>query len=195
MDERASPGMDSLTRNLSDLQQAIDGCVGMHLVLPSLMLIYAGADVLGALEARAGEGTQGSFTRWAEVYMLAGKPLGCTAVDLYAARCGVLHTFSADSDLYRQGKARRLIYAWGTGSTAKLERTADLLGYGDITVHLTDLADAFREGVMRYLTEVADDQSRRDAVLAAAAGVWLAHMPITVLDAFLERAEHQGPPS
>jgi hypothetical protein len=139
-----------------------------------------------------GESTQASFTRWAEAYLLAAKPLGCAAIDLYAARCGVLHTFSADSDLYRRGKARRLLYAWGTASTAKLERTADLLGHGDITVHLSDLADAFRGGVARYLTDVSSDPARRDAVLTAASDVWLAHMPTTVLDDFLERAQQEG---
>ena len=96
--------MDSLTRNLSQLLLAIDGCVGMHLVLRSLMLIYAGADVLGALERQPGEGTQASFVRWAEAYMLAARLLGCAGIDLYAARYGVLHTFSADSDLYRRGR-------------------------------------------------------------------------------------------
>ena len=98
VDEHEARGMDSLTRNLSQLLLAIDECVGMHLVLPSLMLIYAGADVLGALERQPGEGTRASFVRWVEAYMLAARPLGCAGIDLYAARCGVLHTFSADSD-------------------------------------------------------------------------------------------------
>lgn len=124
--------------------------------------------------------------------MLAAKPLAAPRIDLYAARCGVLHTFSADSDLYRRRKARRLLYAWGTASTAKLERTADLLGHGDITVHLSDLADAFRGGLARYLTDVSSDPARRDAVLTAASDVWLAHMPTTVLDDFWSVLSRRG---
>jgi hypothetical protein len=190
MDERArAAGLDSLVRNLSQLLQAIEGCVGLHLVLPSLMLIYGGIDVLGSLERRSDEGTRASFMRWVEAYLLPAKSLGCSAVDLYAARCGVLHSFSAESDLYREGKARRLIYAWGTAPAAKLERTADLLGYADLTVHLNDLAMVFAEALDRYLSEIWSDSERRETILAAAAGAWLSHMPTSVLDAFLERKD------
>ena len=38
---------------------------------------------------------------------------GVSGLDLYAARCGVLHTYTMDSRLSTEGKAKRILYAWG----------------------------------------------------------------------------------
>ena len=88
---------DTLGSNLAKLVAAIDLCVEQKFIIPALMLIYAGIDSVGALEKRQGEGVKESFVRWTESYLLKATELPCKAIDLYAARCGILHTMAAES--------------------------------------------------------------------------------------------------
>jgi len=90
---------------------AINSCEANKFVLPALMLIYSGIDILASLERRKGEGTKASFTRWVDEYLLKAVSLPCTSLELYAARCGILHTLTPESDLSRKGKAREVGYA------------------------------------------------------------------------------------
>ena len=59
-----------------------------------------------SLDRKEGEGTKAAFLRWCDSYLLASKALPCNSLELYGARCGVLHAGSPDSDLSRLGKAR-----------------------------------------------------------------------------------------
>jgi len=59
------------------------------------------------------DATAETFCNWVERYLFPQRRLACSAPELYAARCGVLHTFTADSRMARRGDARRVVYAWG----------------------------------------------------------------------------------
>lgn len=78
-----------------------------------------------ACPAKQQIGTRADFIAWAEKYLLPESGLDCTALELYAARCGALHTMSPESQLAREGKARRVLYAWGTHDAKKLELAAE----------------------------------------------------------------------
>jgi hypothetical protein len=163
--------------------QAINDCLERKQILPALVLLYTTIDVIGSLEHPRATGP--TFKSWVATYMLpSGLP--CSAVDLYAARCGVLHTLTINSDLRRQGKARAILYAYGPASA---ENLAWLMGLVDIkrklngdpphdviTLHVSDLRDALVNGIEAYLGDLRSDPERREAVRARLDQV-LANMP------------------
>jgi hypothetical protein len=155
------------------------------MVLRALTLLYAGIDVVASLERRCGEGTRASFAPWADTYVLPARPLGCTGVELYAARCGVLHTFTSDSDLSRSARARRIYYAWGTAKISDLQAVLDRSGTGDaVAVHVEDLHQGFRAGVLSCLREVVADETRMRHV-ESVAGAWFGDLAMSVVSAYL----------
>lgn len=89
------------------LKRSIEDCVGKGRVLSCLTLLYSAIDILLTIEKRANKGTRHSFVRWVDSYMLPNDAFQFSALDLYAARCGIIHLFSGDSDLSRKGQAKR----------------------------------------------------------------------------------------
>jgi hypothetical protein len=138
--------------------------------LPALILIYAGIDTAGWLaSAKPSVEVRCRFCRWVERWLLPAKPLGCTALDLYGARCGILHTFTSDSDLSRQGKARRICYAFGSSTVEGLERKLASLGRTDcIAMHLDHLFEGFRLGLANYLEYALSDPAESARVATKA---------------------------
>lgn len=179
--------MDVLVKSLTGLNEAIGGCLERKQFLPALILIYAGIDIVASAERHQSEGTKASFTRWVDSYLSPNKALGCTAVELYAARCGILHTSTADSNLSRAGKARKIYYAWGNASASDLSETANRLGTTDVVaVHIGELRDAFRQAALKWTAEVLADPVRRKRV-GAASDSWFGNMSTQVVKEFLRR--------
>jgi len=143
--------METFYKHMMDLIESIEDCLAKRRIIPSLVLPYTGIEVIASLEARPHEGTKAYFVRWVDNYLLKQRSFSCTALDLYAARCGIVHTFRPDSDLYRSGKARRISYAWGTAEANKLESSMKALSFDSSAVHLRDLIDAFCHGIARNL--------------------------------------------
>lgn len=182
--------MNSLYRNVADLISAIEECRKREQLLPCLVLLYTGIDVLGSLERQSNGGIRASFTRWVSQYLLDGLESSCTADDLYGARCGILHTFTAESDLSRKEKARQVVYAWGSSSSQKLQRTSELIGRNSVAVHLDELIREFKTAASRFLCEVQHDPERRQ-VVAAQAGMWFTNMKPILVDELLQMAGGQ----
>ncbi len=99
-------------------------------------------------------------------YLLPHKTLKATAIDIYAARCALLHTFTADSDLSAKGEARRVISVWGTATAEEYDRTADALGFADthVAVHIENLLQGFQAGVAAFFKELEGDSGWRAKV-------------------------------
>ena len=99
----------SFIENTAALDFAIKSCIEAGLILPALVLIYAGMDIMASLERQPSESVGPSFRAWVDRYALEGRQLPATSMDLYAARCGILHTLTTDPDPARAGKARRIV--------------------------------------------------------------------------------------
>ena len=102
-------GLEAVHKNLLPVFEAIDDCIAKHRTLPALILIYATIDIVASLQRREGEGTRSSFVRWVESYLTPAAELDCSGIDLYAARCGILHTLTAEADLVHKGEAKRVV--------------------------------------------------------------------------------------
>jgi len=83
-----------LYENLMSLGRGVDVCLYNKLIGPALTLIYTGIDTVGWLDSNNPCATRDSFMGWTNRYLLSSNRLACTAIDLYAARCGLLHTFT-----------------------------------------------------------------------------------------------------
>jgi hypothetical protein len=153
----------ALYKNLMLLGSGIEACLEKTLTAPALILLYSGIDTTGWLDSPDRDATRDSFLKWVENYLLKAKPLACTALELYAARCGLLHTMTSDSHLSFSGKARRTCYAWGTASAQNMQRTIDLTGKSAeyVAVHVNELFEGWRLGLVAFSNELDTDPTRR----------------------------------
>lgn len=141
--------------------RAIATCVDSALVEASLTLLYSGIDILGFLDACADEkfATRKTFTDWCEKYLLTtlrsvdGESL--TALDLYAARCGILHTSSSVSELGYEGKARELFYQFRGQHGVNLMLNAKL---EPVVLDVEGFATAFKEGGKGFLAALKQNK-------------------------------------
>ena len=177
--------MIAFEENLIGLLESVEDCLAKRRILPCLMLLYSGIDVIASLET--GKASRSVFIRWVNKYLLKAASLSCTALDLYGARCGILHTFSAKSDMSAQGQAREIVYAWGNAKAADLAAASIALGRNDCVLRLRDLINAFRVGLADYLEEVMKDDKRKQK-LEAGAGLWFTHLDQETVRTFLKAA-------
>jgi len=100
-----------------------------------------------------------------------------SSLDLYAARCGIVHTFMAESDLSDEGQVEKVLYAWGASRADTMSRALRLTGMtGWAMVQIEDLIEAFKLGVTKFLGELGDAPERPAGVYNRA-GKWLTTQP------------------
>ena len=159
-----SDGIERAQRDVEDLVEAVRLCIRSRLILPAFTLLYVGIDVAGWLAAEGpDEPVKKRFTQWVDRYLLPHKALKARAIDIYGARCGLLHTFTANSDLSAKGEARRLINVWGTAKAEDYDQMADAVGVADthVAVHVEDLLEGFQAGVAAFFKELEADSGWR----------------------------------
>jgi hypothetical protein len=161
------------------IMAAADLCITAKLNTPALILLYSAIDAASWLCAEFPDGpVQTYFVAWVEKYILAAGRLECSALDLWAARCGIVHTLSASSRLSREGKARKIFYVNRGGNRDILdqletirnakspqdarprpERASDDEMSGNVVLEVDVLMNAFQEGVASMMSEAKSDAS------------------------------------
>jgi len=158
----------ALTENVTRHLGAISLCLTNHYRMPALALIYCGVDIFAALGRPQTQQhtTRRDFLRWCDRYLLPGSELSCSAIDLYAARCAVLHTYTSKSTMSREGLAREIVYAWGNKSGEELQRVLDMakLPSKYVVVHIDTLASAFDKAVRAFILEALADPEQEAAL-------------------------------
>ena len=79
----------------------------------ALALVFSSIDKMAWLTSVNIDHTRSDFIRWIDDYLLPAGSISLDAIDLYAARCGFLHTGSSESKLFRDGKAKQIFYSVG----------------------------------------------------------------------------------
>ncbi len=181
-----------LYQNLAKITLGIDACLEKKLELPALVLLYSGIDVAGWLSSPKPYSEKSSFMSWVNSYMVPAKPLGCTAEDLYAGRCGILHTLTPYARPAKGVHPRLILYAWGTGSAERAQGLIVLRGETDryVAVHVNDLHEAWRLGLLRF-TEELDKNPTRKALVCAKAKKFFSTMGPEIIDAALSALERK----
>lgn len=93
------------------------------------------------------ETSRSVFMEWVDTYLLPAEGLACDAIDLYGARCGVLHTYRPESALSVAGDARPIFYQWRDGPPAACERD---LPANALVVNVESLFQAVRAGAEKF---------------------------------------------
>ena len=146
--------------------RAIGTCLKADLPEAALALIYSGIDTFGLLAAPPAiqDASGDTFKQWCEKYILPrvqpveGGPVN--AIDLWAARCGVLHTSTPLSALERAGRAHQIWYHLDGRAGANLIMASAMPPLG---IDIQNLAMAFlhsrlqsgRDGISSSGCEVA----------------------------------------
>lgn len=140
--------------------RAIGVCLKSELPEASLVLIYSGFDTFGLLAAPPNvlDASGDTYKQWCEKYVLPriksveGTPV--TAVDLWGARCGVLHTSTPLSRLDREGKAHQIWYQFVGKAGVNLIMDSKLSPLG---LDVQNLAMAFKEGGIDCIKNINQD--------------------------------------
>jgi hypothetical protein len=101
-----------LRRQVIDLWNGIDLCLSQapRMAVPALVLLYAGIDGMAwvSIADDRDDVTEDDFRAWTNSYLLPDAGLECDDSDLWAARCGLVHSQIVDSRRARKGAARHL---------------------------------------------------------------------------------------
>ncbi|MBZ5528177.1 MAG: hypothetical protein LAN71_09800 [Acidobacteriia bacterium] len=188
--------MDMLEKHLRDLFDAVIYCYQKELLMPCLVLLYSGIDVAASLEPSVAQGVGERFEKWVERYMLSGRSLPCTAKEIYAARCAVVHTFTPDSNISKAGSARAIGYAYGNAEVKKLDEATVLSGRQElqVNVHLSDLIEAFHAGYEIYLKEALKDSARWKQVMEHA-NMWTVSIEPAKVEGYIAAKSSSGDPA
>jgi len=136
-----------------------------HHLEAALVLIYSAIDHVAWLadENNAGENIGGAgFRAWVQKYMLAKNQellLGATAIDLWGARSGILHTGAPENDAFRGGNARKIYYYTKLVPTAHGE-TLD--SEGVLYLSINHLGITFSAGIAFFLEDLLIDRERNE---------------------------------
>ena len=144
--------------------RGIKACERAKCVVSALTLIYSAIDALAALtrEAKDARATRKEFVAWVSAYLLPELTVKLTP-DIYGARCGVVHTYTATSDLSRGGEAKLIVYKWRKGHRpddpilAKRARSATV-------IEIEDLVECLDRAVRRFERHTDADAALRSRV-------------------------------
>ncbi len=180
----------NLFRSYSQLVAAIDYCIAEKLIMPALVLIYSAIDTVSWIASDDEDQSVGErFRTWVNVWMLQKYPLPCTALELYAARCGILHTLTPDSTLSKKKDVRRISYAWGTGKQKDLDESIKLTKYpGIVAVNTNDIVSSFKNGFADFIEALEKDKEKRELFIEKA-GKHFVNVDISVISDFLESSQ------
>ena len=175
---------DNIAKNMAHMLSAARRCLDERQILPCLTLLYAGIDVMASLEAAPGEKVNVYFKRWVDTYLLSLTSWKCTAVDLYGARCAVVHTSTPDSDLSKRGAAKVIYYAHSGANVAKLEEVNSDFSRNAECLEVSEMITSFYDAILKYMVEVEGDPVRKAAV-ETKAGLWFGDTDAGLIDEYL----------
>lgn len=154
-DEYIEKEMNYLIRRyVGQTKRGIQLCVSESLVVPALGLLYSGIDVLGYLGSSQMSATRKTFIDWSTQYLagfLGAK--GLSGTDLYSARCGVLHTGQAPSDMVASGKARELWYRFRGESHINLLTNTPQPA---VLIDLEELVSEFESAMDNFVSDLGN---------------------------------------
>jgi hypothetical protein len=172
---------------------AIDFCISEKLIMPALILLYSAIDSISWIASDDENQPVGKrFSIWVNTWMLQKYPLPCTANELYAARCGILHTLTPVSDLSEKKQVNQISYAWGTAKQKDLDESIKLLDYPSlVAVHIDDIFHSFRNGFADFIESLEEDDNKK-ALFTHKAGKHFAYLEMSLISEVLAAAKKDG---
>ncbi|MGL0785735.1 hypothetical protein [Xanthomonas translucens] len=149
----------ALDNDYQEMFEAIDACYSKALQIPCLVLIYTTIDSLGWLAYGDMEkSAKNRFVHWAATYLMPSLSSEFSALDLYAARCSILHGLSWESNLSQTRQTKHLIYAMGKNTDTAPELSKAF--FSDRTVaclHVEKFISSLRTSFSDFYEQVKGD--------------------------------------
>lgn len=129
----------------------------------ALILIYAGIDSMAYLRMNPNkeEVDRADFVEWAERYVRFQGSEQLNGLDLYGARCSLLHQYSVFSRLSKEGKCRIIGYADHMESPVRYDPSKS---ERMVMVSVQHLAEAFFRGIDQFLVDAFSDPNRKPLI-------------------------------
>ena len=125
----------------------------------AVILILSGIDAMAYLEMPVDQNDviRSDFVRWVERYIKFPCKEQLTGLDLYGARCAMLHNYGTASDLSRKGRCRQVGYM---DKSVPEVRYDPKVSKDVVFVSVSALADAFFSGVDKFLVDLFLDSKK-----------------------------------
>ncbi|MFA5115726.1 MAG: hypothetical protein WC486_00390 [Candidatus Omnitrophota bacterium] len=145
---------DPITKAIyGEIKEGIKLCIDNECLGSAIILVLSGIDAMAYLSmpAEQEDVTKNDFVTWVEKYIRFPCKEQLTGLDLYGARCAMLHSFGAVSKLSREGKCRMVGYMdknkpeviFNPEVSKKL-----------VLVSVAALAEAFFRGIDKFLVDL-----------------------------------------
>ena len=94
------------------IKAPIELCMHNNAERAALILLYASIDSLAKLGLPSDRetSTRNDYAAWCDKYLIFKSNNKVSGLEWYAARCGFLHNYTAESNLSNKGKVRMLSY-------------------------------------------------------------------------------------
>jgi hypothetical protein len=126
-----------------DMFAAAHLCREQGLDMPMLALLYTTLDALAwAAHEPAEKSVKQRFVKICDTYLFPNSKITCSSLELYAARCSILHKLSWESDLSLSGQARSVTYSFGASDSTDAQEASKLIPASIGTfvhIHVDDL--------------------------------------------------------
>jgi|ERR1051326_1362429 hypothetical protein len=107
-----APPLDKLANRIDQLFSAVCVCLDKDHLESAMILVYSGIDAFAWLNrpSNVDDVRRTDFEQWLDTYFLLDSGFNCTSLDLYAARCGLVHSNTSESRLNREDRAHKVFY-------------------------------------------------------------------------------------
>jgi hypothetical protein len=154
-------------QNIYQLRKAPGVCLQNEYWLSTVKLIYSGIDNLAWL-SRVHDRPNvepKDFMDFVDKYFLPDSGLRCSSKELYSARCGLLHSNTAESKISRSGKARYLSYATGLSSEERgYEHMLPESRHRNVVVNINKLYHAYNMSIDRLNQRIGEEANFADLI-------------------------------
>ena len=151
--------MNNFERNIQQMFDGIDLCLKQKLQFPTLALIYTIIDNF-AYTAYGDISVEKRYKKWIIEYMFKEKKLNVTPMDLYSARCAIIHTLTPNSRKSNDKQAFVIVYTWGNKDVEILEKSITNSNEDLKALHINDLYDCLILGTTKFLaSDILKDEN------------------------------------
>ena len=152
------------TEGIMHLLREITRCQDAGATVSAVTMVYVCIDTMAFLSMPAGQVTQGKkdFISWVNTYLSAepSQAYQYRGIDVYTARCSLLHAFSAETEAHRKDAAVRLFGYADNGPHAFNPVVSPRL----VIISVARLIHDLTQAIERFLTAMLTDLDLRARV-------------------------------
>lgn len=157
----------TISQRAVEMIGTVKGLSAQGFTIPTLLYMHASLDAVSSWSRpiHQEKTNREVFKAWVDEYLLPGSGLPCASIDIYGARCGLLHNLTFASELSRQGVARELLFTSARHLVADFQSYNDAQGHNVCIVVFDDYIAAFYQAMIRFVKKMQNDGELLERVL------------------------------